>query len=101
LPSAASTTGNEQPARPKPISAAAQHAHGAEAVGDDAAERLADAPEQILQGKRKGEDVAAPVIGARQRREEEAERRARPERNECDQAAEADGQGRRAPARAN
>ena len=42
-------------------------------------ERLADAPEQILQREREGEDVAAPVIGVRQRREEEAERRARPE----------------------
>jgi len=28
--------------------AAAQYANGAEAVGDDAAERLADAPKQIL-----------------------------------------------------
>ena len=60
--------------------AGAQHPHGAEAVGDDAAERLADAPQQVLQREREGEDVAAPVIGARQRREKEAERRARPER---------------------
>ncbi len=78
----------------------AEHPHRAEAVGDDAAERLADAPQQILQRQRKGEDVAAPVIGARQRREEEAERRARPERDERDQAAEADDQRRRAPIRA-
>ena len=93
LPNAASTTMNEQPDSPKPISTPAETssigalaacaisarpaayisapAHstrdGAEAVGDDAGERLADAPQQILQRQREGEYVAAPVIGARQR----------------------------------
>ncbi len=118
LPNAASSTMNEQPDRPKPIStpaetsstgplvgvshqrkaggihqrAGAQHARGAEAVGDDAGERLADAPQQILQRQREGENVAAPMIGARHRREEKAERRARPKRHHRDQAAEADDQ---------
>ena len=77
----------------------AKHAHAAEAIGNDPAERLADAPEQILYREREGEDVAAPMIGARQRREKKTERRARPECDQRNQAAEADHQRRRPPAR--
>ncbi len=124
LPNAASSTMNEQPERPKPIStpaetsssrrasrvrhqrkaggiqqrAGAQHPAGAEAVGDNAGERLADAPQQILQRQGEGEDVAAPMIGGRQRGEKKAERRARPKRHQRDQAAGADDHRRRAPA---
>jgi hypothetical protein len=38
----------------------AQHFDGAEAVGNRARERLADAPQQHLQRERKGVDVPAP-----------------------------------------
>ena len=79
-------------------SADAEHARRAVTVGDDAGDRLADAPEQVLQRQGESEDVAAPVIGARHRRQEEAHRRARTERHQRDQAAEADDQRRRAPA---
>jgi hypothetical protein len=60
--------------------AGTEHPHGAEAVGDDAGERLADAPQEILEGEPEGEDVPPPMIGLRHRRQEEAERGARPER---------------------
>ena len=65
----------------------------------DPAKRLADAPQQVLQRQREGEHVAAPMIGVRKRGQEKAERRARPKRDERDQAAEAHHQRRRAPAR--
>ena len=77
--------------------AGTEHPHGAVAVGDDAGERLADAPQQILQREREGENVAAPVIGVRHRRQKEAQCRARPERHHRDQAAEADDDERCAP----
>jgi hypothetical protein len=78
--------------------AGAQHPDGAEAIGDDAAKRLADAPQQILQGERESKDVAAPMMRGRHRREKEAERRARAESDDGDQTAAADDQRRRAPA---
>jgi hypothetical protein len=81
--------------------AGAEHPHGAEAVGDDAGERLADAPQQILQGERERKDVATPVIGLRHRRQEEPESRARPERHHRDQTAEADDEEGRAPGAGN
>ena len=125
LPNAARITMNEQPERPKPISTPAETSSiGAlvacdinarpaaymqragdrarawcRTVGDHAGERLADAPQQILQRERKGEYVAAPMIGARHRGEKKAERRTRTERHQRDQAAEADDQRRRAPSR--
>jgi hypothetical protein len=84
----------------KPIQkrAAAQHAHAAETIGDDAAERLADAPQQVLQRQRKSKYVAAPMIGIGERGQEKAKRGARPKRDQRNQAAEADDQRRRAPA---
>ena len=98
LPNAPSTILNEQPDSPRPMStpadrlsarawssdainreaeriqngADAEHAIGSEAVGDRAGERLADAPQQILDGNSESEDIAAPVIGLRQRRQEKA-----------------------------
>ena len=42
-------------------------------------ERLTDAPQQVLQRQCEAEDVAAPMIDARHRREEKAERRTRSE----------------------
>ena len=78
----------------------AEHPTGAEAVGDDAGERLADAPKQVLQRQRKGEYVAAPVIGGRHRGEEKAERGTRAEGHQRDQAAETDDQHWRAPSAA-
>jgi len=104
FPKVARTIVNDVPARPKPMrapadaseqrrargvrhqgepggehqGAGAEHPHGSVAVGDDAGERLADAPQQVLQRERESEDVAAPVIGIRHRRQEEAQRRARP-----------------------
>ena len=75
-----------------------QHPHCPEAVGDGPHERLPDAPEQVLQGKREGVGVAAPAIGADDRRLEEAERRARPEGQHRREAAARDNYGGRAPA---
>ncbi len=125
LPNAASTTGNEQPDSPKPMSTpadissisgarrigheretggikhrtCAQHFHRAVAVGDHAGERLANAPQQVLDRDRERENVAAPVIGARQRRQEEAERRARSECDDREHTAEHNDHHRRAPGR--
>ena len=79
---------NEQPDRPKPIRTPAerssmpgvvrighqreaerveqrpdaQHARGAEAVGDRTRKRLANAPQQVLQREREREHVAAPAV---------------------------------------
>ena len=64
----------------------AQHPRRAVFVGDRAGERLAETPQQVLQGERQREHVAAPAVRLRQRREEEAERRARPERQDRDRA---------------
>ena len=40
----------------------AQHPHGAETVRDRAGERLADAPQHVLDRQREGEHVAAPAV---------------------------------------
>jgi hypothetical protein len=61
--------------------------HRAEAVGDRARKRLSGTIEQRLHRDRQREDLAVPAVGRRQRREEEAERRARPEPDHRDQAA--------------
>ena len=53
------------------------------------------APPEPSKGER--EYVAAPVIGARQRCQKKAERRARPEGHQRDQATETDDERRRAP----
>jgi DNA-binding transcriptional LysR family regulator len=58
---------------------------------------LADAPEQVLQRQGESKDIAAPMIVARHRRQEKAERRARTKRHQRDQTAETDDQRRRAP----
>ena len=123
LPNAESTRLNEQPGEPEadqdagrkierqrvggvghdgeaePIhdGAGAQHPHGAEAVRDRARERLPHAPQQVLDGERHREHVPAPAIGERQRGEELAGRRARPEREHADQAAAEDDDGRGTP----
>ena len=52
----------------------AQNAGGAEPIGDRAGDRLRRAPQEILHRERESEHVAAPVVGARHRREKEAER---------------------------
>ena len=64
----------------------AKHAICAEAIGNRAGERLTDAPQQILYRNGESEDVAAPMIGLRQGRQEKAERGARPETDHRDQA---------------
>ena len=106
LPKAPSTTMNEQPARPKPISTPADrssiaawshgHQHQAEGVHQRAAAQhpdgpkrsaimpangCADAPQQHLHRQREGEHVAAPMIGGGHRREEEAEVERGPKRS--------------------
>ena len=76
-----------------------QHPDRAEAVGERARERLAGAPQQHLDRQRQREHVAAPAVGGAHRPEEEAERRARPEGDEADQAAADQDDRRRAPGR--
>src|SRR3712207_3558136 len=63
----------------------AEHARGAETVGDGAGEGLADAPEQILDGDRQPEDVASPTELARHRHLEQAGRGARSKADQGDQ----------------
>jgi hypothetical protein len=77
--------------------AGAQHADRSEAVGDHAGERLPHAPQQILHRQGEGKYVTAPMIGGGERREEEAECRARTECDGCYQAAEADDDDRSPP----
>ena len=60
--------------RRKHQAASAQYADSAEPVGNDAGQRLTDAPEEILQRQREREHVAAPMVGKRHRGEKEAER---------------------------
>ena len=67
--------------------AAGEHAARAVAVGDRAGDRLADAPHDVLDGDRQREDLAAPAARLRHRREEQPHDRARPEREQRDQAA--------------
>ena len=64
----------------------AKHPRRAVFVGDRAGERLAETPQQVLQRERQREHVAAPPVRLRQRRQEEAKRRARPERQDRDRA---------------
>ncbi len=78
--------------------AAAQHTQRAEAVGEGARERLADAPEQILKRDGEPEYAAIPAVDLRHRREEQAERRAWPEAQHGDQAAAQHDHERRSPA---
>ena len=51
---------------------------------------LAEAPQQVLDGHREGEGLAVPAAQVRQRLREQAEARARPERDDRDQAARHD-----------
>ena len=74
------------------------HAHDAEAVGDGARDRLAEAPQQVLQRQREAEHVAAPGEIAAHRLDEKAEARARPEAQQRDQASADDDHQRRPPA---
>jgi hypothetical protein len=75
-----------------------QDANRAEAVRHSAGEWLADAPQQILDGDREREHVAAPIARDRQRREELAESRARAEAQQGDDAAASHHESRCAPA---
>jgi ubiquinone biosynthesis protein COQ9 len=59
---------------------------------------LAEAPDQVLDGERKREDLAAPVAVGRQRHQEEAEGGARTEADHRDQTAADDDDGDGAPA---
>jgi hypothetical protein len=77
--------------------AGAQHTDCAEPVGNRAGNRLSHPPEEILHGQREGEDIAAPMIGARQGREKKAERGARAEGDCGDQTAADDDDRRRSP----
>ena len=79
--------GHQVEAEPIEHGAEREHARRAVAVGNGAGDRLADAPQQILNSQREGEDVAAPMVGLRQRRKEKPERRTRPEADHRDQAA--------------
>ena len=72
---------------------------GAETIGDRAGERLTDAPEQILDRQRQARTRRGPSRCSRHRRQEQAERRARPEADRADQAAADQDHQRRAPAR--
>src|SRR5262249_15046602 len=75
-----------------------QHPDGAEAIRHPAGKRLTDAPQQVLDGDSEREYVATPVPRHRQRREELADRRARPEAQQGNEAAAADHETGRAPA---
>ncbi len=72
-------------------------AGGAETIGESAGERLRRAGNQGLHGGREREHLAAPTVRVGERREKEAERRARPEADHGDQAAAGDDDGRGAP----
>src|SRR5581483_5672927 len=65
--------------------------------GECAGKRLRRAVNQRLRGDRKREHLAAPAVRIRHRREEQAERRARPEPDHRDEAAADDDYGGRAP----
>ena len=73
------------------------HPHRAEAVGDRARERLRRAIEQRLHRHRQREDFARPAVRGGHGVEKQAERRARPETDQRDQAAADDDDRRRAP----
>ena len=108
---AAMTIVNEPPARPRPTStppvsasvrrgaqrherdadrvdhaAGGEHAPGAVAVGDRARERLAEAPQQVLDRDRERERLAIPAAQIRQRLGEQPEARPHAERDDRDQA---------------
>ena len=78
--------------------AAAEHPHGAEAIGQHAGKRLARAPQDVLDREREAEHIAIPAVRLRLRRQEQAERRARPEAEHGDEAAAQHDHERRAPA---
>ena len=73
------------------------HAQDAEAIGDGARDRLAQAPQQVLQRQREAEHVASPGEVAAHRLDEKAEARARPEAQQRDQASADDDDQRRPP----
>jgi hypothetical protein len=77
--------------------ARAEHRHRAEAIRHRTGHGLGGAPQQHLDRECQREQVAAPAVGARHRREEEAEPRARPEAQHRDQAAANQDDGGRAP----
>src|SRR5262249_7265391 len=79
--------------------AGAEHAWRTVLVRDRTGERLPQAPEQILDRERQPKHITAPAVGARQRRQKETERRARPETDDRNDATESDQDRRRAPAR--
>src|SRR5438067_319441 len=66
------------------------HAQTAEPVSDRAGKRLAQSPQQVLQGKREAEDVAAPCEFSAHRLNEKAESRSRTEAQQGDGAAAGD-----------
>ena len=74
-----------------------QHAAGAVAVRDPARDRLAEAPDEVLDRDRERERLAIPPAQRRQRVGEQAEARAHAERDQADHAARDDHQ-RHAPA---
>ena len=74
-----------------------EHARRAETVGDGAGEGLADSPEQLLQREGQREDAASPAELVRDRLQEKAEHRSRPEAKERDRCAGQRDQKRRAP----
>ena len=61
--------GHQGKARRIEHDAGAEHAHGAELVGDGAGERLTDAPQQILDREGEREYIAAPAMRTRHRRQ--------------------------------
>ena len=75
--------------------ARAEHAEGAEPVGDRTGEGLADAPQQVLDRDGEAEGVAAPAIFRDHRQLEQARRGARAESDEGDQTAREDDDFRR------
>ncbi len=64
-----------------------EDARGAVAVGDRAAERLTEAPQEVLHGDRERERAAVPAAQIRQRLGEQAEACPRAERDQRDQTA--------------
>jgi hypothetical protein len=79
---------NEHPESPKRHEREPEDVHGgatgehpkcAVPVGDRPGEWLRRAPQQVLQGERQREYIAAPAVVRRHRRQEKAERGARPE----------------------
>ena len=73
------------------------HANHAEAVRERAGERLRGAVQQRLHRDRERKHLASPAVRIRHRRQEQAERRARPETDHGDETAAHHDDGRRAP----